>query len=234
MLSDEDLKNAAIKYARSKEATNKLIEKYASLDRHSPDQKPGSIFMAGSPGAGKTEFSKNLIKELGDGVVRIDPDEVRALLPQYNGKNASLFQSPVNIGVDDLFFFALKNRQNFILDGTLAFFEKARNNILKCLETREYVEIYYLFQDPSIAWKFTQDREVEEGRRIDKEVFIRAFIASKENVQKLKSEFGEKIRLNLVVKDYNNDIGKTKLDVEQIDIHLEKFYSIEELRELIK
>lgn len=223
----------SVKLARTKEFKAKLVAEFASLSFHAPDKNPGSVFMAGSPGAGKTEFSINLIKKLKDGVVRIDPDEVRKLLPQYKGGNASLFQNAVNIGVDHLYYFALKNDQNFILDGTLANLDKARSNISRCLEHRDIVEIYYLFQDPSIAWKFTQNREIEEGRHIDKETFIRAFLSSKANVEILKNKFGGSVRLNLVIKDYKNDIAKTKIDIENIDNHIQKFYNENELKNLL-
>ncbi len=36
-----------------------LIEKFANLDLYKPVVSPVTIFMAGSPGAGKTEFSKS-------------------------------------------------------------------------------------------------------------------------------------------------------------------------------
>ena len=47
-----------------------------------PDAEPVSIFMAGSPGAGKTEASKALVREFRD-PVRIDPDELRSEFKQY-------------------------------------------------------------------------------------------------------------------------------------------------------
>ena len=58
-----------------------LLDKFAS-DRVCPPygnelhEKPSTILMAGSPGAGKTEFSINLIKKNQLTVVRIDPDDV--------------------------------------------------------------------------------------------------------------------------------------------------------------
>ena len=61
-----------------------------------PEERPISVFMAGSPGAGKTEFSKSLISIIEEArhcnVVRIDADEVRGHLPGYVGGNAYLFQ----------------------------------------------------------------------------------------------------------------------------------------------
>ncbi len=190
--------------------------------------------MAGSPGAGKTEFSKNLIKEVGPSVVRIDPDEIRDELLQYNGGNAHLFQSAVKIGVDKIYYFALKNKQNFILDGTFANFSKALENINRCLEKRDFIEIFYIYQDPLIAWDFTKKREVIEHRHIGKEIFINAFFSSKDNVNKVKQLFPNKVKLNLVIKDFKNDLESLKLNVEKIDFHLKEGYTSEELERILK
>ena len=52
---------------------------------------PESYFMAGSPEAGKTEYSKRFVdgvkKDTGASIVRIDGDEIREILPQYNSSN---------------------------------------------------------------------------------------------------------------------------------------------------
>ncbi len=57
-----------------------LIEKFASLEEYPPSNKPFTLFMAGSPGAGKTEFSKslvNIIKQREKApIIRIDADEI--------------------------------------------------------------------------------------------------------------------------------------------------------------
>ncbi len=233
-MKDEELSKQAAKHIRK--SKNDLINKFANVKIYLPDDKPASVFMAGSPGAGKTEFSKDLIKELGDGVVRIDPDEIRNTLPSeiYNGTNAYLFQNAISIGVSEIYNFVLKNNQNFVLDGTMANYVVAKSNIELSLRYRNYIEIYYLYQDPIIAWKFTQDRELLEGRNITKDAFINGFVSSKNNVNKLKNDFGHQIRLNLVIKDYDNDIGKTRLDIENIDNHLDIFYNEDELRKLIE
>jgi len=62
-----------------------------------PDKIPISVFMAGSPGAGKTEFSRNVILTILEdstkhNVLRIDGDDLRAKIPGYTGSNSCLFQ----------------------------------------------------------------------------------------------------------------------------------------------
>ena len=59
--------------------------------------------MAGSPGAGKTEASLELLKKFGESaVMRIDPDELRTYFSSYTGGNAWLFQRAVSVLVDKI------------------------------------------------------------------------------------------------------------------------------------
>ncbi len=85
----EKLAQDAIDYVKK----NKNIIIDEIVGNITPVEKAVAIFMAGSPGAGKTEFSKYFLeKEFGvDSIVRIDPDEIRETLPGYNGENAYLF-----------------------------------------------------------------------------------------------------------------------------------------------
>ena len=229
MTTEDEVKisQAAVKEMRPKEAY--LKTKYADVVRFPPQKDPASIFMAGSPGAGKTEFSRGLLRQLGNGAVRIDPDEIRTELSQYKPGNAHLFQSAVTIGTDAVFYETLRNNQSFILDGTLQKYDTALRNVTKVLEKRKQVDIFYLYQDPEIAWRFTQAREKIEGRNIGMRAFVNALFLSKENVDKLKQVFGEKVLLHLVKKDYKHDIEQYLISVENIDNHLRFQYSKEDL-----
>ncbi|HLD63373.1 MAG TPA: hypothetical protein VI913_00580, partial [Candidatus Peribacteraceae bacterium] len=72
-----------------------------------------------------------------------------------------------------------------------------------------------------------------EGRRVTKGVFINSFLKSKENVGAVKESFGEKVELNLVVKDFEKDTDRLELNITGIDQHLEKVYSRDELEAII-
>ena len=56
-LSDE-----AIKFVKSHK--NEIVSKFANKLKYPPVEKPFTIFMAGSPGAGKTEFSTSFDPKL--------------------------------------------------------------------------------------------------------------------------------------------------------------------------
>jgi len=62
----------------------------------------------------------------------------------------------------------------------------------------------FVFQHPVIAWHFTQLREAVEGRNIRKEDFIDKFLGAKTTVDKLKTDFGDKLNLNIILKDYKD------------------------------
>lgn len=192
------------------------------------------FFMAGSPGAGKTEFSRGLIdawkKDSGQRFVRIDADEIRELIPGYDGTNTDIFKAASTRGVSMLYDYVLKNRLNAVMDGTFAFYEVAYRNTKRALEKKNMVDIFYIYQKPSIAWIFTKKREIEEGRSVHVDFFIESFFQARENVNKIKSVFKEKINLHLVLKDYANNIAKIEMYTENVDNYLKIKYTKDTLK----
>jgi len=80
-MTDEEtaIKQRAEEFARKNK--NTIAKEATDRSRFLPDEFPVSVFMAGSPGAGKTESSRNLIKRFtkdSQSVLRIDSDELRA------------------------------------------------------------------------------------------------------------------------------------------------------------
>lgn len=234
-----DKREEAKKYL--KENKQSLIEQFASLEKHPSVNDPFSIFMAGSPGAGKTETSKGLInsgliKEVFNfncpgGVVRIDDDEIRNFFREigYDGTNTDIFKPASNIGVEKIFDHALKNNQNLILDATFANYEKSKKNIERSLKCDRKVGIFYMYLDPVVAWNFTQIRFREEGRSISRDFFINSLFRAKENVNKIKEELGEKVELTLLERMYNKEKRafdeKFSMNIENIDNYLKIKYN---------
>ncbi|MBI3255577.1 MAG: zeta toxin family protein [Candidatus Andersenbacteria bacterium] len=115
------------------------------------------MFMAGSPGAGKTEVSKRLLSRFEQKPLRIDADEIRTLMPGYVGANACLFQKAATKGVHILYDLALEKSYNAILDGTFAYYDVLQN-IQRSLDRGRKVEIFFVYQSPYHAWGFTKKR----------------------------------------------------------------------------
>ena len=206
-MTDEEIHIQAIKFAKRNKI--RISKELTNAAKYAPDIVPVSVFMAGSPGAGKTEFSKSLIKILeGDRerrVVRIDGDEVRPLIPGYIGNNSHLFQGAISLIVEKMHDLVLHNRQSFVLDSTFAQYEKAADNVRRSLEKGRFVFIFYIYQKPEVAWKFTQARQVAEGRNIPKAAFIEQFLSARETVNRIMGEFGEKVTVVFVKKDFEKN-----------------------------
>ncbi|MBI2046191.1 MAG: zeta toxin family protein [Parcubacteria group bacterium] len=238
-MNKEEQKNsdAAIEYV--KKHSDEIIQKFASIKTFPLSEYPVSVFMAGSPGAGKTEFSQEVLDVwFGDSdiqdAVRIDPDEVRKIIPGYDGTNAYLFQAAVSVGVEKIHDSVLKYGQNFILDGTLSIFKKAKENIQRSIDKHRLVFIFYIYQDPLVAWAFTKEREVKEGRKIPKQAFIEQFFGARDSVNQIKEYFGDKIKVYLVEKNFENKIQKIMINITKIDSHISFGYNKETLTKALK
>ena len=216
----------AIEVARKHK--KRIAKRVADKNLYPPEDDPVSVFMAGSPGAGKTEASKELIavlSENGQGVLRIDPDELREEFDDYRGGNAWLFQPAVSILVEKLLDVVLKQRQSFLLDGTFANYAKARDNVARSLDKSRLVQILYVYQDPLLAWEFVAAREALEGRRIPMESFVEQYFAARCVTNCIKQEFGESVMVDLLIKNHDGSHGEYVQNVERIDTHIAEGYA---------
>lgn len=210
-----------------------LFKKFADDAVYIADDFSVTVFMAGSPGAGKTEVSRGLVDQFSSPAVRIDADEIRSLCHGYTGDNSHLFQSAASIGVDALYNYCLDRNFNMVVDGTFAH-QKTISNIEKSLAKGRKVVIYFVYQDPQIAWDFTKKREIVEQRRITRESFIHGYQLSMKNVSDAKTQFGDQIELNLLVKSLSNDeVSAIYTDILEVDSYLNKIYTTEELENII-
>ncbi|MEI8249025.1 MAG: zeta toxin family protein [Candidatus Taylorbacteria bacterium] len=235
----EKIKLAADEFARANK--KRIAKELTDTSKYAPDEVPFSVFMAGSPGAGKTEVSKALINTLEAGkkhkVIRIDGDELRRLIPGYTGSNSYLFQGAVSILVDRIHDLALDKKQTFLLDGTFSKYEKAVNNIKRSLARSRLVMIFYVYQQPEVAWKFTEAREKLEGRNIPKSAFVDSFIESRETICRIRKDFDDKVVIFLVKKNFEThdvkEIIAIAQDGKQIDDYLGKAYTKDDLEKLL-
>lgn len=229
-----EIKGRAISFAR--EIKKKIAKRETDREIFMSEEHPVSVFMAGSPGAGKTEASIELLKNFSnDGVqvIRIDPDDLRVEFDEYTGENSWLFQGPVSILVDKIHDLVLKQKQSFLLDGTLTNYEIAERNIKRSLKKGRVVQILYVYQKPELAWDFVRARELAEGRRIPPQQFIDQYFAAREVVNSLKKTFGSKIQVDLLLKNNDNSNRMFKAGIDAIDYHVPEKYTRASLEELI-
>lgn len=216
-IEEQKLSDEAVQFIKIH--AQEIIKKFAG-DIPTEQKSPTTIFTAGSPGAGKTEFAQRLIfnfKERGARLVHIDADAIRSMLPGYTGVNSYVFQRAISLGVNKIFDHVIQTKKSCILDGTFSHYAIAHTNIVRSIKHGRIIAIAYLYEDPIRAWKFTQAREITEGRRILKEIFIEQFFAAPEVVMKINQEFGDRVELWRVTKNYeaqsyNIETGRASVD----------------------
>lgn len=241
---EQQIAQQALAYA--KQHRTAIAREVADPTRYAAEANPLTVFMAGSPGAGKTEVSKALVEALeqlgteqyqglGGRVLRIDPDDFRDRLPGYTGGNSWLFQSAVVALVERVLDRAFEKRFSFLLDGTLSSLEVARRNIDRALAKERSVWIMYVYQCPRRAWEFVQAREVTEGRNIPLDEFVSQFFAARQNVIELKRQYGGRIQVDVLIQDGGDVDEGIVADVspEQIDALLPQTYDEVELRRIL-
>ncbi len=201
-IDDEEIQVEAYEYIKSNK--QKLINFF--LEKKNTHKK--IFFMAGSPGAGKSEMALTLQEKYNLDI--IDTDEIRRICPRYNGKNSSLFQRASSRGVSILINESFKKEYSFILDGNFSDFDMQKNNIERALKRDYEIEIYYIYRPLIIAQEYTKIREEKEGRKVPDNIFYNKFLNSITTVNKIKKQYSN-IKINfynlyddLVLKDINN------------------------------
>lgn len=202
----------------------RIARELTDPDTYSPEDNPVAVFMAGSPGAGKTEASDALSRRFGR-VLRIDPDELRALFPGYCGGNAWVYQRATTKLVEKVVDEAFDNSQTFILDGTLSNYEVAQRNVRRALRAGRVVQIVYVYQDPIQAWQFVRQREAVEGRSLPKDQFIEQYFGSRRVVNRLKEEFGTSLYLDVIMKNIDGTNRHYHRNVNSVDPHIPECFT---------
>lgn len=216
---EQRIRDEAIAYARANRKA--IARRLADPSIHAPESQPVSVFMAGSPGAGKTEASIELVERFTEWpILRIDPDELREAFPGYTGGNAWLFQQAVARVVDAVLDQAFHCDLSFVLDGTFASYEVALKNVERSRSKGRLVQILYVYQDPMLAWGFVRAREAAEGRRIEPAHFIEQYFGAREVVNRLKAKLGSAIHVDLLMKNNDNSHRFYRAGVDQIDSHI--------------
>lgn len=163
---DED---TAKKWVKDKENQKKFLK--ALFKDYPPNKKKLSIFMAGIPGAGKTEFAENTINKVKPKLVPIEHDKLVEYIPGYKPEDCYNYRKAGSVLVTRLLDECLKNGYSFIFDGTLSH-EHGYRNIQRTLKAGYFVQVVYIVQDAERAWELTGDRELVKKRAIEKKGFI--------------------------------------------------------------
>lgn len=229
-MTDTEITADAISFAKKNK--KQISRKLTNKDSFPSELHPISVFMAGSPGAGKTESAKGLIQKFSNDstILRIDSDELRCEFKEYSGRNSPLFQGATSIIAEKMQDMALKQKQSFVFDGTLSNLDKTIDNIKRSLAKDREVFVVYVYQTPLQAWEFVKRRAEKDGRIIPKDIFIDQYFAARSNVNKIKEIFKNDVKVDLIVKNIDGTDLKYNENITIIDNHIKEKYSKEDLR----
>ena len=216
-------KQSALEYAKKRKA--EIVGRRIFL------YPPATIFMAGSSGAGKTEVAKRIAGRFNPEILRIDPDDLREEFPEYDGKNASIFQESVTFLAKEIYLAALKKGINLVFDGTFSDFARLDEYIRLSLAKGRRVAVVYVHQNPVIAWNFVCSRAKKEGRTVPKGRHVKSYFGARDSVSAAKTKYGGKVELSLVLKNDDGTIRKILYNVPAIDKHIPDMYNIKTLTE---
>ena len=195
-------------YVYFNENKKTFFEQYSKGITASSDRL--AIFTAGMSGVGKTEFSI-FLKENNKNLIHIDTDEIREFFRPvgYDGQNSNLFQKVSSRGFDQLLSYALKNDFSLICDSNFASIDIEIQNIQRLLKKSYKVEIFYLYNEPTVCFEYATRREIVTHRKVPKDVFLRSNENSYKTVLAIKDLFENDVILNFLDKRDNqiyNDI----------------------------
>lgn len=218
-----------------KKHQKEIIERIIADANLAPNEYPMAIFMAGLPGAGKTELSQGFIKEFGANFIRIDMDELATFIKGYKPENADQFRAAATRLLNGLFDKTIKCRLDFIMDGTFGS-PKALENVERVLRRGYTVQIAYAFQDPRLAWEFTKAREKVEHRAIKEDGFIEAYYKTINNLHNLAKLNYDNVFIDVFIKNRDNTVGKRIKNIKecQIDEILNMIYNKDKLKNYIE
>ena len=207
-----------------------IKDRFANINDYPPDNYPSTIFMAGAPGAGKTEFSKLFIEKFYESenekkIVRLDTDEIRERIPGYRGYNASMFQNAAALGMEYLIDKVYEDKQNALIDTTFGLRHKAILNVERAIRRNRHVIVSYLYQDPQISWGFVKDRTRKGSRYVPRDFFIDNFFLARENANEVKEIFKEKVVLVIFILDENHKVITSIFNIDNIDNYVKIRYT---------
>jgi predicted ABC-type ATPase len=189
-----------------KDKTNQETVVKRFFEDYPPHQRKMAFFMAGIPGAGKTEFAENTINRLKPKLVPIEHDKLVEYIPGYRPEDYYNFRTAGSALVTRLLDECLKNGYGFIFDGTLSH-EHGYRNIEKTLKNGYFVQIVYIVQTAQAAWALTKDRELVKKRAIEKEGFIATCNKINMSLLNIFQRFKDRDNFGLWIFNKNGKIG---------------------------
>ena len=179
--------------ARRQKLHRKIINEFKDELVCIESDEPIAILMGGSPASGKSTFLRKyapyLLKEE---LLRIDADEVRAMLPEYKGWNASATHNETQDIVKTLLSdrtIGIPCKYDVIFDGTMTS-PKKYLDLIRLLKKLGY-KVFVVFIDKvpkDVIMKRAMDRYKKSGRFVPPFVIEEFFETGKDSLAKVKAK----------------------------------------------
>ena len=217
----------AKQWIKDKTNQNKVIDLF--FEHNKATKSRTAFFMAGIPGAGKTEFAENTIRTNSE-FISIEHDKLVEYIDSYRPEEYYNYRKAGSVLVTRIFDECLRNGYSFIFDGTLSH-ENGIKNVNRCLDAGYDVIVVYIVQDPALAWELTQARELVKKRSIARAGFV-------ETCQKLNANL-----LNIFERHKNDPMfnfwlidkqGKPNMNQATVIIHNREFDTANEVEKALK
>jgi predicted ABC-type ATPase len=159
-------------------------------------------------------------------------DEIAGWIEGYKPEIADKFRGGASIIMSRIYDEVIKNNINFVFDGTFSS-DNALRNLERAVSHGYQVKVYYIHQEPTVAWQFTKDRELVEHRAIERKGFIETYSHIKENLKEL-CKIDKNVTISLIIKDEENKVGQRLENVDSsIFDRLPDFLTLDELEAAI-
>lgn len=226
----------AKKWAKNKANQAQFLKKF--FVDYPPHQKHLAFFMAGIPGAGKTEFAENTINRVRPKLVPIEHDKLVEYIPGYKPEGYYNYRKAGSVLVSCLLEECIKRGYGFIFDGTLSH-EQGYRNIQKSLDAKYFVQVIYIVQNARKAWELTRDRELVKKRAIKMKGFVDTCNKMNTNLSSIFNKFKHHKDFGFWIINKNGQVGisaaKTIIYSQGIGSHdevekvLSEQYNIDEI-----
>ncbi|MCL1079956.1 zeta toxin family protein [Parashewanella spongiae] len=90
------------------------------------------------------------------------------------------------------------------------------------MKRERIVLIIFVFQEPSLAWKFVQAREKVEDRRIQPETFIEQFLGAQSVIRQVKTKYGDAVKVDLLLKNTDDSPKEYRDNIADMEQHTNK------------
>jgi predicted ABC-type ATPase len=137
-----------------------------------PDGEDKQIWVTGGlPGAGKSGVLEHR-EAFPEGTIKIDSDRIKAMLPEYEGWNATLLHEESSAIVQELFRRSTTEGRNIVYDATLKTTEKAEE-LIAGLENMDYgVNVIYVDIPMAMSMERAIERFATQGGRYVSPMYI--------------------------------------------------------------